>query len=64
MRRIRTIIAGIYSRPPATVIVGCTVLACAGYFVLPPVAGLPLIVLGAALPWIEERLGGGGARQK
>jgi len=28
------------------------------YFVLPLAAGLAIIVAGAALPWVEERLAG------
>jgi len=57
-QRVLATIRALYDLPPAVLMISCTLLTLLCYFVLPLAAGLAIIVAGAALPWIEERLAG------
>ena len=54
--RVLAAIRAVYALPPVAVWIACVVLTWIGYFVLPLAAGLPIVVLAALLPWIEEHL--------
>ena len=58
-RKTVNLIRAVYGLPPATLVASCSVLAGLCYFVLPLIAGIPIIVAAAAVPLIEEHLAKG-----